>query len=98
MIKKLISNNFRKILINKTIKKLNFQSYHTTRKVFHHESECTCCSCKKVEVNTSLVQKNAPEFSGEAVMPTKDFKSLSLSDFKDNYLLIFFYPLGSFLF
>lgn len=39
------------------------------------------------------VQQQAPDFKADAVMPNGEFKSLSLSDFKNKYLILFFYPL-----
>jgi len=40
-----------------------------------------------------LVQKPAPAFTADAVMPDGTFKSLSLSDYKGKYVILFFYPL-----
>jgi peroxiredoxin (alkyl hydroperoxide reductase subunit C) len=40
-----------------------------------------------------LVQKPAPDFKAEAVMPDGSFSTLSLSQFKGKYVLLFFYPL-----
>ena len=40
-----------------------------------------------------LVQKPAPEFKAQAVMPDGSFKEISLSDYKGKYVLLFFYPL-----
>ena len=40
-----------------------------------------------------LVQKPAPAFTADAVMPDGSFKSLSLSDYKGKYVILFFYPL-----
>jgi len=40
-----------------------------------------------------LVQKPAPEFKAQAVMPNNEFKELSLTDYKGKYVLFFFYPL-----
>ena len=39
-----------------------------------------------------LVGKNAPEFKAEAVV-NGDFKTVSLSDYRGKYVLLFFYPL-----
>ena len=42
----------------------------------------------------SLVQKPAPDFTADAVMENNEFKSITLSDYKDNnYIVLFFYPL-----
>lgn len=42
--------------------------------------------------NHNLVRQPAPDFSGTAVSG-KDFKQVSLGDFKGRYLVLFFYPL-----
>jgi peroxiredoxin (alkyl hydroperoxide reductase subunit C) len=41
----------------------------------------------------SLVQKKAPDFSADAVMPDGSFKTLKLSDFKGKWVVVYFYPL-----
>lgn len=40
-----------------------------------------------------LVQKQAPDFTAQAVMPDGSFQELSLSSFRGKYVLLFFYPL-----
>lgn len=40
-----------------------------------------------------LVQKPAPEFKAQAVMPDGSFKEVSLADYKGKYVILFFYPL-----
>ena len=40
----------------------------------------------------SLVNKKAPDFTTEAVVGDGDFKTISLSDFKGKYVVLFFYP------
>lgn len=40
-----------------------------------------------------LVTQSAPNFKADAVMPDGSFKSISLSDYKGKYVLLFFYPL-----
>lgn len=40
----------------------------------------------------TLVQKNAPDFSADAIVGG-DFKKVSLSDYKGKWLTLFFYPL-----
>lgn len=40
-----------------------------------------------------LVQKPAPDFKAQAVMPDGSFKEIALSDYKGKYVLLFFYPL-----
>jgi len=42
----------------------------------------------------TLIQKPAPDFSADAVLPNGDFKELTLSHFRDKkYVALFFYPL-----
>jgi len=40
-----------------------------------------------------LVQKPAPSFTAQAVMPNGAFKQVSLSDYRGKHVLLFFYPL-----
>lgn len=40
-----------------------------------------------------LVQREAPDFKAQAVMPDGSFKEVSLSDYKGQYVALFFYPL-----
>jgi len=40
-----------------------------------------------------LVTKPAPDFATQAVMPDNSFAELKLSDFRDRYVVLFFYPL-----
>src|SRR5690242_15666998 len=40
----------------------------------------------------SLVQKQAPDFTANAVMPNGETKPIKLSDFRDKYVVLFFYP------
>jgi alkyl hydroperoxide reductase subunit AhpC len=40
-----------------------------------------------------LVQQPAPDFKAQAVMPNKEFKQVSLSDYRGQYVLLFFWPL-----
>ncbi|MDD2581034.1 MAG: redoxin domain-containing protein, partial [Desulfuromonadaceae bacterium] len=42
---------------------------------------------------TTLVTKQAPDFTAEAVMPDNSFGSITLSAFKGKYVVLFFYPL-----
>jgi len=39
------------------------------------------------------VGRPAPDFSAVALLPNKQFQTLSLSDFRGSYLVLFFYPL-----
>ncbi len=39
------------------------------------------------------VQSPAPDFKATAVMPDKQFKEISLADYKGKWLVLFFYPL-----
>jgi alkyl hydroperoxide reductase subunit AhpC len=40
-----------------------------------------------------LVQKSAPNFQAQAVMPDDSFQQIELADYKGKYVLLFFYPL-----
>lgn len=40
-----------------------------------------------------LVQQAAPDFKAQAVMPDGSFKAVSLSDYKNKHVLLFFWPL-----
>jgi alkyl hydroperoxide reductase subunit AhpC len=40
-----------------------------------------------------LVQQPAPDFKAPAVMPNKEFKQISLGEYKGKYVLLFFWPL-----
>ena len=40
-----------------------------------------------------LVQKPAPDFKAQSVMPDGTFKELSLGQYRGKYVLLFFYPL-----
>jgi len=40
-----------------------------------------------------LVTKPAPDFKAQAVMPDNSFKEVSLSDYRDKKVVLFFYPL-----
>jgi alkyl hydroperoxide reductase subunit AhpC len=40
-----------------------------------------------------LVQQPAPHFKAQAVMPNKEFKEISLSQYQGQYVLLFFWPL-----
>src|SRR5690349_21434382 len=39
------------------------------------------------------VLQKAPEFKGEAVVGSGDFKNIALQDFKGKYVILFFYPM-----
>jgi peroxiredoxin (alkyl hydroperoxide reductase subunit C) len=41
----------------------------------------------------TLVTKQAPDFTAQAVMPDDSFTELKLSSYKGKYVLLFFYPL-----
>jgi len=41
----------------------------------------------------SLVTKNAPDFTAQAVMPDNSFAELSLSSYRGKYVILLFYPL-----
>ncbi|TWU42416.1 peroxiredoxin [Novipirellula artificiosorum] len=40
-----------------------------------------------------LVQQQAPDFTAQAVMPDGQFKEVSLSDYRGQYVMLFFWPL-----
>ena len=42
---------------------------------------------------TPLVQREAPDFTADAVMADNSFKEISLSDYKGKWTVLFFYPL-----
>lgn len=42
---------------------------------------------------TTLVTKEAPDFTAQAVMADNSFSELSLSSYRGKYVLLFFYPL-----
>lgn len=42
---------------------------------------------------TTLVTKEAPDFTAQAVMPDNSMAELSLSSYRGKYVLLFFYPL-----
>ncbi|MEE9542974.1 MAG: peroxiredoxin [Thermodesulfobacteriota bacterium] len=44
-------------------------------------------------MSQAFVQKEAPEFSANAVMPDGSFQEVKLSDYKGKHLVLFFYPL-----
>ena len=41
----------------------------------------------------SLVTREAPEFTAQAVMPDNSFAELKLSSYRGKYVVLFFYPL-----
>ena len=42
---------------------------------------------------SSLVTKEAPDFTAQAVMPNNTFAELTLSSYRGKYVVLFFYPL-----
>ncbi len=42
---------------------------------------------------STLVTKEAPDFTAQAVMPNNTFEDLNLSSYKGKYVILFFYPL-----
>lgn len=42
---------------------------------------------------STLVTKQAPDFKATAVTETGEFKEVTLADYKDQYVLLYFYPL-----
>jgi len=49
--------------------------------------------CRKESTMSSLVTKEAPDFTAQAVLPDNSFDELSLSSFRGKYVILFFYPL-----
>ena len=41
----------------------------------------------------TLVTKEAPDFTAQAVMPDNSFAELKLSSYRGKYVVLFFYPL-----
>jgi alkyl hydroperoxide reductase subunit AhpC len=46
-----------------------------------------------VDAMAVLVQQPAPDFKVQAVMPNKEFKEITLSQYRGKYVLLFFWPL-----
>ncbi len=44
-------------------------------------------------MSEARVQKEAPDFTAQAVMPDGSVKELKLSDYRGKYVVVFFYPL-----
>jgi peroxiredoxin (alkyl hydroperoxide reductase subunit C) len=42
---------------------------------------------------STLVTKEAPDFTAQAVMPNNSFEELKLSSYRGKYVILFFYPL-----
>ena len=42
---------------------------------------------------TTLVTQEAPNFTAQAVMPDNTFGEITLSNYRDKYVILFFYPL-----
>ena len=51
----------------------------------------------KMTSGQAKIGKLAPEFTTDAVVDS-DFKTVSLSDYKGKYVVLFFYPLDLFVF
>jgi peroxiredoxin (alkyl hydroperoxide reductase subunit C) len=47
----------------------------------------------EIQTMTSIVTREAPDFSGQAVMPDNAFEELKLSSYRGKYVVLFFYPL-----
>ena len=52
----------------------------------NHEEQC-CCGTQGV-----MIGQPAPEFTVDALVG-KEFKTINLSDYKDKWVVLFFYPL-----
>ncbi|XP_049851961.1 peroxiredoxin-1-like [Schistocerca gregaria] len=60
------------------------------------QSQSQSCShgcMKKTHVIVPRIGCPAPDFKVTALMPNKEFKEISLSDYKGKWLVLFFYPL-----
>lgn len=55
-------------------------------------SDHDCCETFELPPSV-LVQKQAPDFAAQAVMPDGSFKEVKLSDYHGKYVLLFFWPL-----
>ncbi len=44
-------------------------------------------------MSKAIIRKPAPQFSTDALMPDGSFKTVSLSDYKGKWVILFFYPL-----
>jgi len=47
----------------------------------------------EIQTMTPIVTQEAPDFSGQAVMPDNSFEELKLSSYRGKYVVLFFYPL-----
>ncbi len=54
---------------------------------------CTCCCGDGCCCETATVGQEAPEFEAEAFMPDGSFGSVSLTDYRGKYVVLFFWPL-----
>ena len=52
-----------------------------------------CCPRKECCKEIARIGQPAPDFEGEAVMPTLEFEKIKLADFKGRWLVLFSYPL-----
>jgi len=72
----------------------NFMHSHPT--LFSEEMEVSSSlispSCSSRSIQKASVQKQAPPFTADAVV-NGEFKTISLSDYRGKYLVIFFYPM-----
>lgn len=50
-------------------------------------------SCSRPDWSKAFVTQPAPDFEATAVLPNGEFAPVKLSDYKDKYLVFFFYPL-----
>lgn len=84
----MFSNNLRKLLFinNKNIKNLNYICK------FNYGKNLTDCPVLGHQLAT--VRQPAPKFTGMAYWNGK-FKKISLEDFKDKWVVLFFYPLDN---
>lgn len=74
--------------LTKSFLRTNFRlkySLGSIRQFAQHHDDC--------QPNLTLVRRPAPEFKGN-VWWEKEFKSVSLKDFKGKWVCLFFYPLN----
>ncbi len=53
----------------------------------------TCEQKKEEKIMCTMVTKEAPDFTAQAVMPDDSIQDVKLSSYRGKYVLLFFYPL-----
>jgi len=59
----------------------------------HQQQQCRQHLHTSTTNHAAFVTQPAPDFKGTAVSPSGEFTQVQLSDYKDKYLVFFFYPL-----